>query len=117
MILISIQLFIILQKGKFDLKNSSQNIPLDFVKWDLLAREESIKLIKYKQGSSRNNTAWNKYLSGVSVSIQSSVQSVYGPLLTTNWDQNGFYEQYCQLIQKLMLGLMQVVWLLLHLRF
>ncbi|HYX09700.1 MAG TPA: C10 family peptidase, partial [Bacteroidales bacterium] len=83
------------KKGKFDLKKSNQNIPLDFVKWDLQARERSIAQIKYKQTLSRNSTTWNNYLSGSGVSVQSNTQNTYGPLLTTKWNQNGFYAQYC----------------------
>jgi hypothetical protein len=92
-------------KGLFDLRKSSENIPLDLVIWDLEAREryknskESAEIIKQK-----NNTIWNSYV--LRAFLNKSVQNdIYGPLLTTNWDQGGYFNNYCPMDPVPLLGI------------
>jgi len=87
-------------KGKFPFVESSQNVLLHLVKWDMEARLKSItsyfpdiqKLIN------RNNELWNDYISGnIEQSYGKSNANIWGPLITTNWHQRDPYNKFCPL--------------------
>lgn len=83
--------------NNFDSVSSNENIGLDLVKWDLEARERAIAAKPHLLSNtiSRNNLAWHDLSSGAALSEPFGVQQVYGPLLTSTWNQNGIYGQYC----------------------
>jgi len=94
------------KRGQFDFRNTANNILLHLVQWDLEARKKSIEL-KYAslQGISTNNLCWQYYFPRGKTAMKSNQQDIYGPLLSTKWDQNGFYDDYCPYDPQKILGI------------
>ena len=95
------------QKGKMSTNNSIANIPLDIVKWDLEARTNSLKLEPaiLSKSFSTNNLIWQDYANGIPIASDS--REIYGPLLKTRWNQEGFYNKFCPYDPKLLLGVIK----------
>lgn len=85
------------KSSSFYNNDSTNNILLHLVSWDLESRNNSLRLKSASIASivTENNLVWDKYLSGENLQLKST-EEVYGPLLgTMNWYQSGFYNQYC----------------------
>ncbi len=83
------------KKGNFNFKESTGNILLHLVKWDLESRIKNVERKFLQKQLIGNNELWESLITTGDLNYSISLGEVYGPLLTTNWYQSGFYNDFC----------------------
>ena len=87
------------EKGKFEFKDSENNVLLHMIVWDLDARKKNLKTNKTTLFSKSNSSIleWDMYLSGGGgIKSNQGIKTVYGPLLPQpTWGQGGIYNDFC----------------------
>ena len=84
--------------GEFPYTESHDNILLHLIKADMKNRLRSIPVINVKDRSHvlSNNALWEQFVSGSQfLKIADDEVTVWGPLLTTHWNQQDHYDDFC----------------------
>lgn len=90
-------------KGKFPFQDSKHNVLLHLVQWDVKARLKALgsDTPEIQKLAQSNNETWATFTSGNDAFLQTTASSLsqWGPLIKTQWDQGGHYDDKCPLLQ------------------
>jgi len=81
--------------SNFVMEDSPNNILLHMVSWDMQNRLKAVPLTS-EDVKDKNNALWDKYLEGKNfLPAGAAVLAIYGPLISTTWEQSAPYNNNC----------------------